>query len=361
MKHDPTVNEYKCPCCDAPLKFSADAQSMKCEHCDNTFEIESVRAYNDSLSEKEDAFSWDSTTQAAWTEKEADVLQVFVCPSCAGELITDENTAATFCPYCGNPSILPQRLAKGLKPEGVIPFSTTKEDARTAFLRLCKKKPLLPRFFTEEHRVEKITGMYIPFWLYDCDSDFRGTYKATRTHHWSDSKYDYTRTEHFQLERAARAEFSRIPMDASKKMEDTIMESIEPYDYTALSEFDSAYLSGYLADKYDVSAAEGEERIRERVRSTMDEEIQRSIVGYSSVIPVHKNVNIRHGNAHYVLLPIWMLSTKYKDKTYLFAMNGQTGKLTGTFPICWKRTALWFGGVFTAASVLAALVQLWLF
>lgn len=361
MEHKPTVIEYKCPCCDAPLKFSADAQNMKCEHCDNTFDLDAVEAYNDSLSEKSDAFSWESATQSTWTGEETQTLHAFVCPSCAGELVTDENTVATFCPYCGNPSILPQRISDGLKPEGVIPFSTTKEDAKSAFLRLCKKKPLLPRFFTEEQRVEKITGMYIPFWLYDCESDFRATYKATRVHHWSDSKYDYTRTEHFQLERVAQADFDRIPMDASKKMEDAIMESIEPYNYKALTEFDSAYLSGYLADKYDVLASEGEERIRERVRSTMDEEVQRSIVGYSSVIPVHKNVNIRHGKARYVLLPVWMLSTKYRDKTYLFAMNGQTGKMTGTFPISWKRASLWFGGVFAGASALMALIQLWIF
>lgn len=265
--------------------------------------------------------------------------------------MTDEVTAATFCPYCGNPTILPGRISGGLKPDGVIPFKLGKEDAKAAFLQLCKGKPLLPKFFAQEQQVEKITGMYVPFWLYDCESDFFASYRATKVRHWSDSRYHYTKTSYFHLNRGAIADFSGIPMDGSRKMDDTVMESIEPYDYSQLVDFETAYLSGFLADKYDVQASDGESRIRERVTVSMDELIAPTLVGYNSVLPTVKKVNIHHSKAKYVLLPVWMLSTRYKGKTYTFAMNGQTGKMTGELPICPKRCWAWFGSI--AAGVFA--------
>ena len=288
---------------------------------------------------------------------ESNILSAF-CPACGGEILTEETTAATFCPYCDNPAILPGQVSGGWKPDGVIPFKTSKEDAKTAFLNLCKGKPLLPKFFTEEQRLEKITGMYVPFWLYDCETDFQGNYKATRIHRWSDAQYDYTRTEHFLLTRAAGAEFAGIPMDGSSKMENSFMESIEPYDYSKMVPFDTAYLSGYLADKYDVPSEAGEQRIRERVQQTLEDQIQPTLMGYATAVPVNRQVHIQNSRAKYVLLPVWMLNTNYKGKIYTFAMNGQTGKMTGAFPVCPKRSATWFAGVCAGVTAIAQLVQM---
>ena len=136
------------------------------------------------------------------------------------------------------------------------------------------------------------------------------------------------------------------------------MESIEPFDYSQLKEFDPAYLTGFFSDKYDVEAKAGEPRIRQRVSTTMDEMIAASCIGYTSVIPTAKNLTIDHSKAKYVLLPVWMLTTKYKDKDYTFAMNGQTGKMTGTFPICPKKSAAWFLGIMAAVTALATVIQL---
>lgn len=253
-----------------------------------------------------------------WTEEEQGHIQTFVCPSCGGVILSEETTTATFCPYCDNPTILPERLDGGLKPDGVIPFQTTKEDAKAAFLQLCKKKPLLPKFFTQEQRLEKITGMYVPFWLYDCEGDYDGSYKATRVRH------HYTRTEYFLLHRSGGASFEGIPMDGSSKMDDTFMEYIEPFDYGQLTTFDMGYLTGYLADKYDVASDAGQERIRQRVDQSLNGYIQSTMAGFSTVIPTSRQLKVSHGKARYVLLPIWMLNTNYHGKCYTFAMNGQT-------------------------------------
>lgn len=358
MPNPSSVLEYKCPCCNAGLTFGNDVQKMTCQYCDNTFDLETVKAFNDSLNQTDaDGFEWEQSASEEWSEDECDAMRGFTCPSCGGEIVSDGNTVATFCPYCDNPTIMPGRVAGGLKPEAVIPFKTSKEDAKNAFLKLCKGKPLLPKLFTEEQRVEKITGIYVPFWLYNCDSDLNGQYNATRIHRWSDATYEYTRTEHFLLHRACSAEFDGIPMDASKKMEDAIMESIEPFDYSQMVDFNTAYLSGYFADKYDVEAKEGEDRVRQRVSKSMDDMLQRTFAGYATVVPTSRQLNVKHGKAKYVLLPVWMLHTKYRDKTYVFAMNGQSGKMTGTFPICPKRTAAWFAGITAGVGALLTLLS----
>lgn len=360
MEDQTRVVEYKCPCCGAGLAFGPGTKQLKCEYCDNTFDMDTVRAFNESKTEQEsEEFQWEEQQHQEWSEAEQEHMQAFLCPSCGGEILTEETTAATFCPYCGNPTIMPGRVSRGLKPDAIIPFQKSREDAKEAFLKLCKGKPLLPGMFTREQQVEKITGMYVPFWLYDCSGELDGSYQATRVHCWSDSKYNYTKTEHFLLQRNAEAAFAGIPMDGSSKMDDTFMESIEPFDYHALVDFDTAYLSGYLADKYDVASESGEARVRQRVDQAMDELLQNSLMGYATVVPTSRQLRVNHGKARYVLLPVWMLNTKYNGKIYTFAMNGQTGKMTGSFPISTARAAAWFAGICAGVTALVSLVQ-WL-
>lgn len=357
MSQSSHVLEYKCPCCDAGLSFAPGVQQLKCEYCDNAFELDTVRAYNESENPKEDAFDWETQQTEQWSQEDQQVMRSFQCPSCGGEIVTDETTAATFCPFCDNPTIMPSRLSGGLKPDAILPFQKTKEEAQAAFLKLCKGKKLLPKGFTSQQRVEKITGMYVPYWLYDCSAEYEGSFKATRIRKWSDSRYHYTKTDHYLLNRRARAAFSGIPMDASSKMEDVFMESIEPFDYGRLETFDNAYLTGYFADKYDVESKSGEDRIRQRVEQSMSDAIQETVVGYTTAIPAKRRIDVQHSHAKYVLLPVWMLNSHYKGKTYTFLMNGQTGKMTGTLPVCRKQTAKWFFGICGGVTLVGTLLQ----
>lgn len=351
MSTPPSVLEYKCPCCDAALVFGEEQQKLTCDACGNSFDIEAVAEYNrppENLDEPE----------FVWEDREEEPLP-YQCPSCGGVIEYDDHTASTFCPYCDNPVVLPERVTAAVKPDAVIPFMTTKEQAQQKYRELCSGKPLLPKDYLTEQRINSITGYYVPFWLYSCGSTLHGKYRATRVHTWSDSRYIYTRKDHYLLTRAANANFESIPMDGSTKMDDTIMEAIEPYDYSKMVEFTPAYLTGFLTDKYDVEAKCGEERIRERVNETMDQMIRSTCIGYSTVIPTAKDLKIRNSKAKYVLLPVWVMSAKYKNKDYIFAMNGQTGKLIGTLPICPKRSAAWFAGITAAVTALVTALQ-WL-
>ena len=351
MPKQANVLEYKCPCCNAALTFEESSQKMACKHCGNDFDMDTVKAFHEP-EEAQNPFSWDDD------KSNNHAPLVFQCPSCGAALDADSTTVSTFCEFCGNAVILADRTSTFLKPDAVLPFKTSCDDAKEAFQKLCKKKRLLPKDFMQVHRVEKISGHYVPFWLYSCDSQLTGKFRATRVRTWSDSSYRYTKTDHFLLTRGAKAKFDKIPMDGSAKMDDTLMESIEPFDYDQMVDFNNAYLVGYFADKYDVEAKKGESRIRQRVSTTMDEMVYASCVGYSSVVPIGKNLDIQHSKAKYVLLPVWMLQTEYKGAVYTFAMNGQSGKMTGTFPICRTKSLIWFGGVCAAVTALVSAILL---
>ncbi len=342
-----TVLEYKCPSCDAGLVFDGQSQQLICEYCGNSYPLEEIQALQ----------GREAQTPQSWEQEEQEQLNAFRCPSCAGEILCRETTAATFCPYCGNPTVLPTRLSGELKPDGVIPFQRTKEEAAEAFRRLCRGKPLLPRAF-QRQQLEKLTGVYVPFWLFDGKGTFEGWYKATTVTRWSDSRYYYARTSNFHVERDAVGSFTGVPMDGSSRMSDVLMESIEPYDYGKLEDFDMAYLTGYLADQYDVPAESCKKRIQERMGQTLQAEAEQTIRGYATTVPVSRKVQLVPTRTRYVLMPVWMCSTKYKDKVYTFAMNGQTGKMTGDLPISYGRAGAWFAGIFAAVTLLTALGQL---
>lgn len=347
METNQTVMEYRCPNCGADLIFDQETQQMVCKSCDTSFQLEDIQAYQASvLKENEDeSFVWDQNEEVQWSDEEKAKMQVFTCPACAGTLVTDHQTAATFCPFCDNPAILPGRLSGGIKPEALIPFKKTKQDAKEALLALAKKKKLLPSDFAEKNHIDKVTGIYVPFWLYDCSADEYARFSAVRTTTWSDRKYRYTRNDHYLLIRNCEAEFEKIPIDGSSKLENELSESIEPYDYSDIVPFDPAFLSGFFADRYDLESKVGEDRVKQRVSSSMDTAIAESCIGYSQVLPQMKKIHVNHGNAKYTLLPMWILTTKYQDKLYTFAMNGQTGKITGNFPISKEKCISMFAKV----------------
>ena len=368
------VTNYQCPACMGPLHFKGESGRLECDYCGssfNTAEIEALYGEKEAnaaeatqnAAEAEQAIAdgsdWDTSGLSEDWGADAGSIKAYCCPSCGAELLCDATTAATSCPYCGNPSVIPGQFSGVLKPDFVLPFKLSKEDAIKALKKHYLKKPLLPSTFSKANHLEEIKGVYVPFWLYDCSADYTGSYKATRIHTWSDSQYNYTKTDHFLLRRGAEANFQGIPMDGSSKMDDTFMESIEPYDYGQLIDFDMAYLTGFLADKYDVPSENGEARIRQRVDNAVEDELQSSLIGYATVIPTSRQLQIRHSKARYALLPVWILNTQYRGKIYTFAMNGQTGKMTGSFPICPKRTAGWFAGICAGVTLLSLLVQ-WL-
>ncbi len=342
-----TILDYKCPACGGKAEFDSSTQMMKCPFCDTTFDVNAMAEMDQVLEEEApQAPAWETTDQQ-WEDDEAAQMQVFVCNSCGGELITDSTTVATHCPYCDNPVVLAGRLSGDLKPDLVIPFQLDKEYAKNAFRKHFMGKKLLPKSFYAESRLEEIKGVYVPFWLFDADVDANITYKATKVRTWSDHNYIYTETSHYSVVRDGSIGFQRIPVDGSSKMPDDMMESIEPYDSRQAVDFQTAYLSGYLADRYDVTAEQSIQRANQRIKHSTENVFRNSVVGYSSVNTAGSNIHTDNCKTKYALYPVWMLTTIWGGKKYTFAMNGQTGKFIGDLPMSkaayWKWWAIWAG------------------
>ena len=261
-------------------------------------------------------------------------------------------------PYCGNPSIIPGKLSGSKKPDLIIPFKVDKNAAVAALKKHYNHKPLLPKAFKAENHVQEIKGVYVPFWLFDAQVEGDMTFKTTRVHTRTTPKEYITETDHFLVHREGTLDFENVPVDGSSQMPDAHMDAIEPYDYNELKQFSLSYLPGFLADQYDVSKEECAKRANARCTASVEDALRNTVMGYSSCVTVSKDVTVNPGRVRYALMPVWMLSTKWKDKNFLFAMNGQTGKLIGDLPIDKGKLALYCLGSFVAAAAVSLLFLL---
>ena len=369
------VTNYQCPACTGPLHFVGASGKLECEYCGASYEVAEIEALYAEKEEKaaaaqqaaeeanagqnppsEDGDAWDTSGFSEDWGTEGDGMRAYSCPSCGAELICDENTAATSCPYCGNPTVVPGQFSGQLRPDFIIPFKLSKEDAVKALKDHYKGKILLPKSFTQENHVQKIQGVYVPFWMFDGEAEGDARYEATRSHTYRSGDYEITETEHYDIYRAGFISFEKIPADASSKMPDDHMDSIEPYDYQELKPFSTAYLPGFLADKFDVTVEQCRQRADQRCAGTLSATLRDTVTGYHTCTLIHESVSLKRGKVHYALMPVWMLNTKWKGKDFLFAMNGQTGKLVGDLPVSWGRFWGLFGAIVAPLSVLGSLL-----
>ena len=340
-----TLQEYKCPCCGGAIAFDSTLQKMKCPYCDTEFDMETLASYDAGLNGEQDSMEWETSAGTQWQEGEADGLRTYVCKSCGGEIVGDENTAATSCPFCGNPVVMMGQFSGALKPDLVIPFKLDKNAAKAGLMQHLSGKRLLPKLFRSENHLDEVKGVYVPFWLFDANVDANIRYHATRTRVWSDSNYNYTETSHYSLVRAGCIAFDGVPVDGSSKMADDLMESIEPFDLNEAVDFQTAYLSGYLADRYDVTAEQSIARANARIRKSTEDAFAGTTDGYATVMAESSNLQLSNGKAKYALYPVWLLSTSWQGQNFLFAVNGQTGKIVGDLPMdkaaYWRWWAIW--------------------
>ncbi len=336
--------QFKCPCCGGSLQFDDKSQNIVCPYCDSQFTPESLKDYTDELaSQPQEDTSWDESMVQAYTNEEKKGIKIYSCDSCGGEIIVDETTSSTCCPYCGNNVLVSKELSGDLKPNYVIPFKNDKEVVKENLKKFFKKKPLLPSSFSKENVIEEIKPLYVPFWLFDADVNGTVEFKGETTRRWSDSYYDYRETKVYSILRGGNIAFDHVPVDGSKKMEDQLMESIEPYDFKEAVEFNAAYLAGYAADRYDVDKEVTFDRATVRFRDGTVQAFRRDISGYDNVSVTKTNLQFENTNAAYALYPVWILNTKWKDKNFRFAVNGQTGKIAGNLPVSiGKAFGFWF-------------------
>ena len=352
------VTNYKCPACTGPLHFVGASGLLECDYCGSKYEVEEInKLYSDKVKEEADK---NAAEEAVKTEAQAATggddnnqstiegefkepemkdwdsslgMKSFNCPSCGAELICEPTTVASSCPYCGNPTIIASQFKGGKMPDYVIPFKIDKKGAIAGLKNYYKGKRFLPNVFSAQNHIEEIKGVYVPFWLYSGNVDADLVMEATTSSSRIVADKETTTTKYYEVTRTGNVAYNKIPVDASVKMDDAQMDSIEPYDYKDLKEFTSSYLPGYLAESYDVSPEECFERCKLRAENTTVSAIRDTVQGYETISVKQKKLLIHNEKTSYAFLPVWLLSTKWNGQNFLFAMNGQTGKFVGDLPI----------------------------
>lgn len=345
------VIDFKCPNCGGSIEFNSNSGEMKCPFCDSEFDIEAVKDYTDTVNgQKADETEWKTDGFGEWSD---DGFAVYTCNNCGGELVTDSVTAATSCPFCNSSVVLSGRVSGQLKPDYIIPFKLDKNAAKARFSDYLKGKRLLPKVFKSEAKINDIKGVYVPFWLFDTSVDADIRYRATRVRVWSDSDYNYTETSYFAITRQGTVSFAHVPVDGSTKAADDLTESLEPFDFSEAVDFNTAYLAGYLADKYDVDADTGKLRANDRIKHSTEDVFRSTVHGYNTVVPEHSSLRYFDNSVKYAMYPVWLMTAEWKGKSFTFAMNGQTGKFVGNLPTDRAAFWRWFGVIAAISSAMA--------
>ena len=355
---------YQCPNCSAGLSFDPAKQKFCCEFCLSEFteqELSDTQSARDAEQAASEAAERAAEASEIPDEDYCAQLGEYHCANCGADIVCDDTTAATSCPYCHNPVILGGRLSGQMRPHKVIPFKFDKEGAKEAFRAFAKKKWFIPRDFKDEAQVERITGIYYPFWVTDADATAKMTARATRTRTWRMGDYRYTETSKFHIYRQGDIHFEDIVTPALQEEDREMLDGILPYPSDSLQDFSMAYLSGFLAKKRDIDKEAVREAVRSRMMSYSQTLLRSTINGYATVTPNAPQVITNRMHWDYTLMPIWLLNYVRKGKTYTYAMNGYTGKVYGRVPVSGGKLALLGSCVGAITAALTALIGIFAF
>jgi len=374
---------HKCPNCGGPLLFDPKDQKFHCEYCLNIYTEEEVSLYeeqqkaahlqNDTATSEEMTFTaqeqaddmsaadkatFKETTGAdeATTAGLEGTMELFNCPNCGAQIITEATTAATYCYYCHNPVVLSGRLTGEFLPDNVLPFAIEKEEAVEKFLAWTKKKWFVPPAFFSKEQIDKLTGVYFPYWVVDStvDGQLQGTGTAIRI--WRVGDIEYTETKQFNVGRKGKLSFKELVKNAlSKNVQQKMVAAVQPFLLERAVPFKSQYLAGFQAEKRDLEYESLKDAIAQEIKEYSEELLRDTASGYTTLTNVRTSIQVDQQKAHYMLLPIWLVTYRSNDqgqKVYYYAMNGQTGKVSGVLPISYLRLGLFSVGIFAIVLIL---------
>ncbi|MBR2409274.1 MAG: hypothetical protein IKB07_10030 [Lachnospiraceae bacterium] len=359
------VLDFKCPQCGGGMEYDSELGKLQCRSCGFEQAVEDAPEIEEDDSVSVEPFDGGSIPDEAefsneTEEKETSLYgeeQEFFCNSCGAAIVTEPEVSATHCPYCGSAVAFGERLQGKLAPDKVIPFTVSKEEAKAGFRKWAKNGLLTPKDFMTEKRLGEITGIYVPFWLYDMHVNAEADCSCTKKRSFRRGDYIIHETKHYHVYRRANLNYKKVPADASVKLDDTMMDLLEPYDYRRLRKFEPGYLAGFQAEKYGVDADGLLMRIKNRVSEYAQSYIKSTIKGYSTTTYNSQNIMEEKQQEYYTLLPVWLLKYEYKGESKIYAMNGQTGKVVGKPPISGARVAKWisilYGGSFAVLTLLS--------
>ncbi|MBR1772112.1 MAG: hypothetical protein IJ747_08800 [Lachnospiraceae bacterium] len=322
---------FKCANCGGNVVYSPEKKKMVCPYCES-----------------------EESQQIQY----AGYKQITICPDCSGEVPVDEFTAATQCPYCSNYLILDERVEGAFLPKQMIPFRMGKETCKKALREKFGKQIFAPTDFLSEARLNSMEGTYVPFWFFDYDVNAIYSGEGRKVRSWTSGSTEYTETSYYDVRRNMDITYQNIPVDASIPMPDPVMDLMEPYDYQELSDFDPKYLSGFYAERFNLTAEQLKARADQKMRADTAELLKAEVSGYSGVTEKENVSCIRREEASYGLLPVWKYNYTYNGQDYPFYVNGQTGKIVGTVPLSTKKVWAYAGTLWACLAAIGVCIGL---
>ena len=339
--------EQKCPACGAAMRFDPASGKLVCDYCDTVVDIPasaSPKAKPPQTPREDDnlqGFDFSRLNDQAIREDAAS-LPVYNCISCGAEVIAPAEQMALTCPYCGNNIVLTDKASGRLRPDGVIPFRIESSKLPAAVNRFYRDKKLLPWRFFSESTMGKVTGVYVPFWVFSGTLSGTLTYTGDKSSSTRHGDYVIVSTKHYRLNRKASLAYAELPVDASTKVDDKLMDSLEPFRTEEAKPFDMRYLAGFTADRFDQEKKDTATRAESRMRSSASGLVKTAAsAGYENVKPSRGALRADL-QAKYLLFPVDLFDLLHGDKTYHFAVNGQTGKVVGEVPTDKLTSTLYF-------------------
>lgn len=310
---------FKCKNCGGNSVYSPEKRTMYCPHCDSV----------------ESEIRKDSAPGGALES----------CPECGGAIPVEQFDSATKCPYCDNYIIFNERVEGKYLPKFLIPFQIGKEQCKESIREKFKKCTFAPADFLTEARLDSMQGVYVPFWFYNygVNAEYQAT--GTKVRSWTLGDTRYTETSYYNIEREMDVTFKKMPADASIKMPDAVMDLMEPYNYSLLTDFRPEYLSGFHAEFYNMPAEDVENRARWKMEKDAETLLHDTVSGYSTVKKLRERVDVVERSTDYGLLPVWRYVYTYKDKEYPFYVNGELGKIVGTAPLSKGKVLVYTGAL----------------
>lgn len=336
------VARIECKSCGASADFDVKTQMIHCAHCGKSYKLSEYNECEDILEDEEVEVAGDDLKIEnfehdlskfkkgihPWGNAEEEGMSLYSCNACGAEVFVSNVSGTAKCPFCDNNLVFTEQFTGDLKPDFIIPFKKSKEDAVNGYYDFLKSKSrYLPGIFKSQNHIDEIQGIYVPYWLFDADFDAEYIYKAKKIETWEAFIFEFTKTSYLDIYRNGNISFKNIPRDASLRMENDLLDSIEPFDVNEAEDFSTYYIAGFMAERFDVPAEDCVKEAVDRMESTIISEVEKTIGSYDELRKHREKVTLKEGEIKYALYPVWYLNTSYKDKHYSFVMNGQTGKM----------------------------------
>lgn len=305
---------YDCPNCGGNLRFDISLQKLHCDYCGTDL----------------DPYSYEKKKDAV--ESQVFETTVYTCPQCGGEIMTTNVSATGFCTYCGASTILDSRIRNEKRPARIIPFQKTKEDCKKSFAAMMRRSLYAPKELKSPEYLENFRGIYIPYWMYDFKiNQIKGMRGSTSARHG-----DYIVTKHYSLNCDMDTSYNGVSFDASSSLDDSLSESIAPFDANGAKDFTPSFLCGFYADTADVPANTYKgDALSLIAEDVVDRAKSQIFPGRGAVTPSDPERVLRYSSSKpaCAMFPVWFLTYRHKDRVAYAVMNGQTGKISSDLPI----------------------------